>query len=674
METIIQAVLSYANKTPTKLALALKAQKVTYGQLSRWVKSTAFRLQNKYGIHKGDLVMISAVSKPEYVIAMLAVQYLNAVSVPIDKSAKPGTLKDMGTFIRPKLVLTDAKLDDHSLQKVSLRELCAATAEGMDALSYQQPDEDDLAELLFTTGTTGQPKGVMLTYGIVYANTLNTWKNIDIREEDRILLPLPLNHSFGLRVLRAALYAGSSIILQNGFIFAKDLEANIKAYHCTGMACPPASIEMLYRQMGEQFAQVLGNLRYVEISAGSLPVDGKRKLLEQLPNVRLYNTWGSSETGGAVFLDCTAHPDKLDTIGRPADGIAFKAVDAEGRAVQAHDMNTAGRMALQGPMQMAGYYQMPEATAETLVDGWLYTNDMVYMDADGFVHMLGRADDIINVGGEKVSPIEVENTAQEFDEVRECACIGVEDPDGLLGWVPVLYVVSEGLEFRKDLLTRFLSERLERYKLPKCVILLYQLPRNRMQKVDRKALKELWKENGDRELINESIRTILSRRSVREFTDKPIPKALLDVILQAGIYAPSGHNMQTWKFTVMREPGQIQKLKEVMGRVSTEKRVHFYGFNNPTTIVLASNDRRNADGIQDSSCAAQNIMLAAHSFGVGSVWINALMTICDEPEIRTLLRGYGIPDTHIVWASIAMGWPSEPGKLLAKKQDVIKYL
>lgn len=187
-------------------------------------------------------------------------------------------------------------------------------------------------------------------------------------------------------------------------------------------------------------------------------------------------------------------------------------------------------------------------------------------------------------------------------------------------------------------------------------------------------LKESRQGDQNQEFMNETVQAILSRRSVREFTDKPVPKTLLDVILQAGIYAPSGHNMQTWQFTVMREPGQIQKLKEVMGRVAREKRVHFYGFNNPTTVVLVSNDRRNADGIQDSSCAAQNIMLAAHSFGVGSVWINTLMTICDEPEIRPLLRSYGISDTHIVWAAIAMGWPAQPGKLLAKKQDVIKYL
>ena len=261
METIVQTVLAHGRETPDKLALALKAQQMTYGQLCSHITAAADRLQKEHGIQKGDLVMISAVSKPEYVIATLAVQYLHAVSVPIDKSAKTGTLRELGAFIRPKLALTDAKLDDANLQRASLRELCAAAAEGTDVLPYRQPDEDSLAELLFTTGTTGKPKGVMLTYGVVYANTWNTWKNIGIKGEDRILLPLPLNHSFGLRVLRAALYAGASVILQNGFTFAKDLETNIKTYRCTGMASVPASMEMLCRQMGEHFAQALGGLR-----------------------------------------------------------------------------------------------------------------------------------------------------------------------------------------------------------------------------------------------------------------------------------------------------------------------------------------------------------------------------------------------------------------------------
>lgn len=674
METIVEAVLAHGKTNPQKLAVALKSQRMTYGELSKRISSGAKNLKENYGIQSGDLVILSAVSKPDFILAMLSVQYLGAVSVPVDKSAKPGNLQELCRFVQPKLVLTDAKMNSEGVPKISLKEFCENAQEAKGSIPYSLPKTDALGEILFTTGSTGKPKGVMLTYEILYANTWNTYQNIGVKAEDCLLLPLPLNHSFGLRVLRAALYAGASVILQNGFTFAKDLEENIGKYQCTALASVPASLEMLSRQMGDRFSKVLGNLRYIEVAAGALPVDMKQRLLALFPKTELYNTWGSTETGGAVFLKYSEHPDKLDTIGRPAVGIDFKTVDLDGNPTEAHDINTAGRMALRGPMQMAGYYKQPELTAETLVDGWLYTNDMVYQDEDGFIHMLGRADDIINVGGEKVSPVEVENTAQQFPGVRECACIGVEDPEGMFGWIPVLYVVPDGAAFEDEALMKFLAGRLERYKLPKQYIPIQELPRNRMQKIDRSALKRQWQETGGKSLMNETIQSIMNRRSIREFTEESIPQAALELILQAGIYAPSGHNMQTWRFTVLREPKQIMQLKEIMQQTAEAKQVYFYGFQNPSAVILVSNDRRNHCSVQDSSCAAQNIMLAAHSLGVGSVWVNAWMTLCDEPEVRALLREFQIPEQHIVWASIALGYPKNPGKLLAKKQNVIRWL
>lgn len=185
----------------------------------------------------------------------------------------------------------------------------------------------------------------------------------------------------------------------------------------------------------------------------------------------------------------------------------------------------------------------------------------------------------------------------------------------MFGWVPVLYIVPEGPAFATDGLTKFLAERLERCKLPKQYIPIHALPRNRMQKIDRGALKRQWQETGGKSLMNETTQSILNRRSIREFTDEPIPRAVLELILQAGIFAPSGHNMQTWRFTVLRKQEQIAKLKAIMKETAEKKKVHFYGFQNPGTVVLVSNDRRNPDGVQDSSCAAQNIMLAATLLG-----------------------------------------------------------
>lgn len=111
-----------------------------------------------------------------------------------------------------------------------------------------------------------------------------------------------------------------------------------------------------------------------------------------------------------------------------------------------------------------------------------------------------------------------------------------------------------------------------------------------------------------------------------------------------------------------------------VGTVAQEKGVYFYGQQNPNVLILVSNDRRNKDGVQDSSCAAENMMLAAQSYEIGSVWINALMTICDEPQIREMLDQYELPKNHIVWATLALGYPQVPGKLLAKKTTVVYWV
>lgn len=673
METLVGKVLAYADSQAEKNAVCFKNVTVSYGELKHRIMGMAAILRGM-GVEKGHRVMLNAVSKPEYIAGLLAVQYIGAVTVAIDKYAKPENIRDIWEMTQADIFLADGKKLPEDIRIASLKQLYEDAVKGQGQIVYAQPEEGDLCELIFTTGTTGKPKGAMLSYRCIYANMLNTCKGIGMRKDEVVLNPLPLNHSFGMRVLRSTLYLGATVVLQNGFTFAKEIETNIEQYHCTAMVCVPASMEVIYRQMQEQFVQIMGQFRYIEFGAGSVSVDMKKKLLALLPHTQLFNTWGSTETGGAVFLDITSHPDKAASIGKPLEGIEVKAVDSDGNEVAAHDMETAGRMLLHGKMQMEGYWNAPELTAETIRDGWLYTNDLIYVDDDGFLFMLGRADDIINVGGEKVSPIEVENIAQEYEGIRECACIGVADPEGIVGQVPVLFAVAENGMLEEDNLLKYLVGRMEKYKLPQEFIQVDGLPRNKMQKLDRKELHRMYEERGSANLMNPVICNLLARRSVRNFTEQPIDDAMLDMILKTGYYAPSGHNMQTWRFTVLKTQDKIEQLKEITRAKAEEKKVHFYGFENPKVLILVSNDRRNKDGIQDSSCAAENMMLAAQSYGIGSVWLNPLMTLCDEPEIRELLDSYQVPGQHIVWAAVALGYPKAPGKLLAKKENVVWFV
>ena len=679
MNTLVQTVLEHGEKDGGKLAVGFKDTRLTYAELSRAVKNAAFILKENYGVRAGDRVMISAVSKPNYIIALLAAQYLAAATVPVDRSAKEKSLLELHDFVRPALFLTDTKIESDSVRTVSLKNLVADSLSGNagGALAYEMPAENAVAEILFTTGTTGKPKGGMLSCGSIEASMENTWHGVGMEKSDVVLIPLPLQHSFGMRVLRSALYIGASVVLQNGFVFVQDLEKNIADYKCTALVSVPASLETLYRQLGEEkFVELLRLLRYIEGGAGSVSADFRLRLVRLLPKTKIVNTWGSTETGGAIFWT-SADAEKPGSLGKPIAGVEVRAVDSEGNEVSARDINTAGRMCLRGKMQMFGYFENEEATSSALKDGWLLTNDLVYTDDEGYIFMLGRADDIINVGGEKVSPVEVENAASLFGGIRECACIGVDDPEGIYGKVPVLYYVADGVNFDRKSLETFLAQKLERYKLPHEYVAVGSLPRNRMQKLDRKTLSEWWRENGTERnaLSNEVVQAILTRRSIREFTERPVSRAILETLVKCGTYAPSGHNMQTWHFTVITDGAKIAELKDMAERICrAKKNAYFYGFVNPAAVIMVSEDRRNHDALQDGSAATENIMLAAHSLGLGSVWVNGIIHICDDEEMRPFLTSLGVPQNHVIVSTICLGYPKSAGRELAKKTDVVSWV
>lgn len=679
MNTLVQRILELAHTRPDTVAVAFKKETLTYARLAERIQTIGTSLRTM-GIKPGDRVLFTALSKPEMAAVYLGIQYAGAIAVFIDKNTTAENAAAVYEDARAALFLTDKPMKEKSGKDwgghctvSSMKQLYAAPTPETYA-DYTMPKPEDMAELLFTTGTTGKPKGVILTYKAVYNILSNTIKGIGIREDERLLLPLPLNHSFALRVLRATLYQGAMVVLQNGFAFAKEVENNQTAFDCTAMAAVPASMEILRGQMQDQFVPIMSKFRYIEVGAGSLTIAQRRRLTAELPHTTIYNTWGSSESGGALFTNVTevsTHPDQIGAVGKPLPNVEVRVLNEAGEPIRS-DREHPGRMALRGDMQMAGYWNRPELTAETLKDGWLITSDMVYTDADGYVYMLGRADDIINVGGEKVSPIEVENIACQYEFVKECACIGVHDTNEVLGQVPVLYV-AVGAGFTVGGLQTFLASRMERYKLPQHYVVVEALPRNRMGKIDRKAIRSLWESRGDEELMNPVMQALLSRRSIRRFTDKKIEPEKLEMILKAGYYAPTGRNMQTWRFTVIQNEKNIRHVKEVVKERAAFSKVKAYGFENPACLILISNDIRNATGCQDASCAAENIFLAAHSYGIGSTWLNPLFYLWEDEVIRDMLGEFGIPAGHRVWCMAALGYPAAEGNLPAKKKDVVFY-
>ncbi len=488
----MEAVLDHAEGLAEKPALIAGNTGISYRELAGQVRRMAGLLSREYHVAAGGRVMLTGLSDPAYIIALLAAQYLHAVTVPTDKVWTEETVLRLYDFIRPDLMLTDMAFRRTGLRTASLKELYRrSAAEGAEeAGDYTRPAPEAVAEMLFTTGTTGMPKGVMLTYDNIRVITENNREGTGFAQEDVLLNALPLCHSLGLRQVRLALSMGATLVIQNGFAFPRVLRENIERHRCTAFVCVPATMVQLTRSI-KDFPELFGHFRLIEIGAGSLSLDLKKRLPKMLPGTRIVNTWGSSETGGVIFLDVSGRQDKIAALGAPVPTAEVKVIDDAGAEKRATDPEHAGRLAIRGGMTMAGYYEMPEINRETLVDGWLRTNDLVYTDDEGFVYMLGRADDLINTGGEKVSPLEIENAASEYPEVLDAACIGVPDP--VMGQAPVLYVAAEE-PFSADDLRRFLSGRLETFKIPTRIIRIDEIPRNRMKKLDRKAVRRIWDE------------------------------------------------------------------------------------------------------------------------------------------------------------------------------------
>ena len=169
--------------------------------------------------------------------------------------------------------------------------------------------------------------------------------------------------------------------------------------------------------------------------------------------------------------------------------------------------------------------------------------------------------------------------------------------------------------------------------------------------------------------MNETMNTILTRRSVRNFTREPISEEIINNLVDAAMHAPSGMCRKTWKFTVITNTETIKRLAETIKKVLNRE---VYDMYNPTAIIIPSNERDSAWGREDNACALQNIFLAAKSYGVGSVWINQLSNICDEPEIRTLLDEFEIPSNHIIYGFAALGFPdlTKPEREYTEKGEI----
>ena len=487
MDSIVEAVASYAGRPDRagRLLLADASKSVTYEEGWARIRAGVSRLR-KAGLKKGDRAMIVCTQDVDYMIAMLACQLAGVVCVPLEKGASESRVRNIFRETEAAVLIGQKPgLPDGFLR---MEELAAPpkTAEENTA-DFQFPASEDLCEILFTTGTTGTPKGILLTHRANTAIAGNVIDGVHMEEDNVELIPMPLSHSHGLRRTYSNLYNGSSVVLSNGVLQMKKFFELLETYHARSIDISPAILSMLFRLSGDRIADYRDQIRYVQLGSAPLPEADKERLSRCLPDSRLYNFYGTTEAGCSCILDFQAHSGIAHCIGRPAKNARFIFTDKDRHEIRATKDNP-GFIATAGLQNMIGYLNDPEKTAEVCQNGYIFTNDLGYEDENGNIFCLGRQDDVINCGGIKIAPEEIETELRRYPGLSDCACIPI--PDELQGQVPKLYISVKGPESEFDMASfrRYMRSHLDSNKVPRAVEIIDQIPRTSNGKIRHQEL------------------------------------------------------------------------------------------------------------------------------------------------------------------------------------------
>lgn len=489
-------------RDPKHEAFVYENERISYGELARRVDNLAFQWKEEYGLRPGDRVMMFLRNTPEFVASFFAASQAGAISVPSNTRLKAPEieyiLKDSDPsilVIEPELWERVAEVKDRapSLKAIFIagQDKVSGTTPFSDLINLPAPqkihnpaDEEDVNSILYTSGTTGNPKGAMLCHRNFIANSLNTQALCHLSSEDKLLIMAPMFHVTALNSqLIKIVHAGATGVLMRAFKTEEILDT-IEREQITEMTGVPAMYSMILQSPTLE-RRDLTSLRYCGYGGAPAPVEVIKTLKEKFPTWRLRNVYGLTEASSWVTMlpheQTTIRPD---STGLPVPVVRLKIIDEMGSEVP---QGKVGEILIKGPSIFKGYWRNPEATAESLRDGWFHTGDLGRFDEEGYLYVVDRKKEMVIRGGENIYCIEVENVLYQHPKVVEAAVTGVPDP--ILGeLVKAVCVLKTGQNASELEIQEFCKKYLADYKVPKIVCFIDELPRNPAGKVIKKAL------------------------------------------------------------------------------------------------------------------------------------------------------------------------------------------
>ncbi len=487
-QSIIEHIAAHACRQPDRLCLADSTQAITYGEL--WKRSHGLSKElSRLGAGQGDCVVVECNQSVDYMTCEFAIQLVGGIFVPLERNAAPHRVSEIVKNVSAK-VYVGKKAFRPDLPFFPID--CAShfpDAKLADPASVSFPKKEATGEILFSTGTTGKSKGIELSHGNDVALAENVICGTRMKENNVELIPMPLSHSHGLRRTYGNLANGSAAVFVEGVTLLKNVFRLMDEYRITAMDLSPSMLSIIFKLSKDRLGDYAAQLDYIQLGSAPLPEADKLRLSRLLPNTRLYNFYGSTEAGCSCLLDFNSMSGKPGCIGKPAKNAQFIVVD-EDRNIMESSKDRMGFLASAGSINMKGYWKEPGLTAETMENGYIYTKDLGYIDGEGYIYMLGRKDDVINYGGIKISPEEIESSVAKHPDIRDCACVPVKDP--LTGQAPKLFLVLKDKDaYDQKTMKQYLSQILDANKQPKFIEVIDEIPRTFNGKIQRNKLMEL---------------------------------------------------------------------------------------------------------------------------------------------------------------------------------------
>ena len=460
----------------------------TYGRLLAAAAQIAEHLRGPAELSRGDRVVLLLKNSPEYAAAFYGTLLAGGVVVPLPPDAEARRLRQIVASCEARVILTaPGVLRRHGW----LREPRGGTlelggeGEGMAPVFEAEPAGEALAALFFTSGSTGEPKGVMLSHANLLANARSIVEYLRIGADERGLALLPFYHAFGNSVLQTHLLSGASLVLDGSLMFPETILEAVRRHGVTNLCGVPDVFRVLLSRtsLGES---ALPSLRSAAVAGGRLEPDQALAVAARIAPARFFVMYGQTEaTARLAYLPPEELENRYGSLGKGIPGVELQVVDDAGGAAAPGET---GEIRARGANVMLGYWRDPELTAQTIRDGWLYTGDLASVDAGGYIYPQGRRNALVKIGGYRVHPREVEEFLSGHVDAQQIVVVPFETAETGTRLAAFVQPWDGDGALSAEEVRRLCAAGLPRHKVPEYVEVASALPLNDALKIDRAAL------------------------------------------------------------------------------------------------------------------------------------------------------------------------------------------